>query len=295
MEKKSTLVLTILILFQLVTACTSKQAKVRKQKPKDSKEIRIGITQDPAYSDLFTYAIKPELERRGYKIKEVPLANQRSFNAMVGDGEVDLNVGQHKAYLDYTESKDRQNLSSLITIPSPMYAIYSNKLKAKNLAQLKKELKKGDYVTIPSDPSNLACALVFLEKNGLIKLKDGPNKNYSSEYDIVENPYGLKIVPVESAQQIPTLSSVAFGVILGTRAINAKIFDKQIVKYNNPDESFIIMFAVRTEDLNSTWAQDFKSVIESEAFKNIVEDPKYIFHNYYRPEWYVKKWGIKND
>ncbi|MDR3705132.1 MAG: MetQ/NlpA family ABC transporter substrate-binding protein [Paludibacteraceae bacterium] len=292
-KQKLSWMLAFVLLLSL-GACNKKQDKQTKVIKRDAKTIVVGLPQNPTYTELFEKGIKPGLEKKGYKIVERTLTDLRTFNSLVGTKEVDINVGQHKGALDFSESRDKQNLSPLITIPSAIYGIYSKNLKAKNLEELKKEIKKGDKVSVPNDPSNLSRSLIFLENLGLIKLKAGPDKRFATDKDIVSNPYGLDIRPIEGPQVSRSLESVAFGLVSGAEAIYADIFDSCIVKEVNTDDYYLIIFAVRTADLNAQWAKDFVEVVQSEEFKNVVENKQYIFHKYYRPAWYVKKWKINN-
>jgi len=291
-QKLSWLLAFVLVL--ALGACSKKQDKQAQAVKRDAKTIVVGLPQNPTYTELFDKGVKPGLEKKGYKVVERTLTDLKTFNSLVGTKEIDINVGQHKGALDFSESRDRQNLSPLITIPSAIYGIYSKKLKAKNLEELKKEIKKGDIVAVPNDPSNLSRSLIFLENIGLIKLKNTPDKRFSTDKDIVENPYGLDIRPLESPQIARSLESITFGLLSGADAIFAGIFDSCITKEVNTDDYYLIIFAVRTADLNAQWVKDFVAVVQSEEFKNVVEDKRYIFHKYYRPAWYVKKWKINN-
>ncbi|EJS86614.1 PlpB, partial [Pasteurella multocida subsp. multocida str. Anand1_cattle] len=53
-------------------------------------------------------------------------------------------------------------------------------------------------VAVPNNPSNLGRALLLLEKQGLIKLKD-PSNLFSTSIDVIENPKNLQIKEVEGS------------------------------------------------------------------------------------------------
>ncbi|KAA6333867.1 hypothetical protein EZS27_017772 [termite gut metagenome] len=101
---------------------------------------------------------------------------------------------------------------------------------------------------------------------------------------------------VLTAEQIPrVLNNIAVGIIFGDDADLLGIFDKAIVREVNTDDLFLNTFVVQTEDLNAPWVADFVDAVQSEEFKNVVEDTQYRFHKFYRPAWYVEKWGISNN
>ena len=185
-------------------------------------------------------------------------------------------------------------MSELVKIPTAGLGIYSKKITAKNADELKSSLKKGDVVTIANDPTNLARALQLLTKTGLVTIKKDIDPTKASEKDIDQNPYGLVIQPVEAAQIPRTLDSVTLAVINGNYAIAAKIpLSSAIVKEELVEDTKNLI-AVRTADLDKQFAKDIKEVVESEGFKNEVESPKYEFKDFQKPDWYLKKWNLKN-
>ena len=50
-------------------------------------------------------------------------------------------------------------------------------------------------IAVPNDTTNEARALLLLEENGIIKLKEGVGI-VATKNDIVENPYNVEIVPM---------------------------------------------------------------------------------------------------
>ena len=81
-------------------------------------------------------------------------------------------------------------------------------------------LSDGAIVTIPNDPTNGARALLLLEANGLITLKEGVGVNATVK-DITANPKNLDIREMEAALIPGVLSEAAIGVINGNYAIGA--------------------------------------------------------------------------
>jgi len=79
---------------------------------------------------------------------------------------------------------------------------------------------KGYTIAIPSDPTNEARALMLLEAQGYIKLKENVSIT-ATVLDVVENPYNLKFNEVEAAQIPNILRDVDFGVINTNYAISA--------------------------------------------------------------------------
>lgn len=257
------------------------------------KTLVFGFAPGP-YADLFKLGIKPGLEKKGYKIEVKEFTDWVTPNTALANKEIDVNIFQHSRYLKKFSTDKKLNLSGIITIPTASFGIYSKKLKAGTLTQLKKELKKGDEITIPNDPTNLARALIFLRNAGLISIRKDIDATKASEKDIDKNPYGLVFKPVEAAQTPRTLESVTLSVIPGNYAIAAGIKLYSALAREQLSQDIIITVAIRTEDLAKTYINDLKDVIQSVDFKNVVENPQYNFAKFERPAWYIKKWKIQN-
>jgi D-methionine transport system substrate-binding protein len=201
---------------------------------------------------------------------------------------------QHSRYLQKFSQDKNLQLTEVIKIPTAMLGIYSKKLTAKNADELKAQLKKGDVVTIANDPTNLARALVFLRDAGLVTIKKDIDPTTASEKDIAENPYGLVIQPVEAAQLPRTLESATISLVNGNYAIAAGIPLSTAIVKEKLVEDTINLIAVRTADVDKQFVKDIKEIVESEAFKTEIENPKYEFKEFQRPGWYVDKWNISN-
>ena len=260
----------------------------------DKKVITVAVTQKPTYPDMITYAIEPILAKKGYRIEQKSVDEARLLVNLLNSGEIDLVIAGHRAAYDYIKKYSGVEVATLITVPSATEGIFSTVLNARTIDELKRQIKKNDVVLMPDDPSNLPRSLIFLERLGFLKIKDGVIKGEATERDIAGNPYGL-VFRVMNAAQIPrNLESVAFAVVFGDDADLLGILDRAITREVSPGEEYLILFGIKPERENEQWAKDFKDAVESEEYKNVIEDPKYRFHTYQRPEWYVEKWGIQN-
>jgi D-methionine transport system substrate-binding protein len=129
-------------------------------------------------------------------------------NEALSKGDIDVNAFQHKPYLDQ-QIKDRGY--KLVPVGNTfVYPIagYSKKIKSIN------DLKDGDQIALPNDPTNLGRSLLLLQKVGLIKLKDGVGL-LPTVLDVTENPKNLKLVELEAPQLPRSLddNKIALAVI----------------------------------------------------------------------------------
>ena len=83
---------------------------------------------------------------------------------------------------------------------------------------------KSDSVTIavPNDTTNEARALLLLQDNGYITLKDGAGIT-ATVNDIAENPYNISFKEVEAAQLPNVLKDVDYAIINSNYAIDADL------------------------------------------------------------------------
>jgi D-methionine transport system substrate-binding protein len=250
------------------------------------KEIRFGISPGP-YGDLITQAIKPGLEKKGYKVSLVQFQDYVQPNLALQNKETEANLFQHQLYLEKFSADHKLQLNSIINVPTAGLGIYSSKIKAL------KDLNAGDEVVLSQDPTNLARGLRFLQKLGLIKLKAEVDATKATERDIAENPVGLRFTLLEAAQIPRSLGTAKIALVNGNYAIAAGLRLSDALALEILDENIKNVIAVRTEDLNKPFVKDIQEVVRSAEFHKVVSDPKNIFLSFQQPEWYAKLWTKK--
>lgn len=246
------------------------------------KTIVFGVAPGP-YGDLLKTAVQPGLEKKGYKIVYKEFSDYVQPNLALANGSIDANLFQHRLYLDKFSADKGLKLSPVINVPTAGLGLYSSKIKSVDL------LKKGDIVTLANDPTNLARALRFLGKLGIITFKKDIDPLTASEKDIEQNPLGLVFKPLEAAQLPRTLDSATAAVVNGNFAIAAGLSLSSALKLEELDENIKNLVAVKTDDLNKPFVQDIKQVIESPEFLAAIDDPKHIFKEFQKPEWLKEK------
>ena len=157
--------------------------------------------------------VASKLEKEGIKLTIVKFADYTLPNRALNDGDIDLNAFQHKAFLEADCKANGYKLSFIAdTIISPLGA-YSNKIKSLD------ELKDGDTVALPNDPTNGGRALKLLEKAGVIKLDE--SKGYlPTVRDVTENTKNIKFYEVDAGNTPSLIPDVAVSVINSNYAID---------------------------------------------------------------------------
>ena len=178
----------------------------------DEKTITIAASATP-HAEILAVA-KDVLAADGWTLEIVEYADYVVPNTVVDDGEMDANYFQHQPYLDTFNAENGTKLVSVAAIHYEPFGIYTGTKNAKE------ELAEGDKIAVPNDGSNRARALLLLEAEGMITLKEGVGME-ATVLDIVENPLGLEIVEMEAAQIAGVRDSVALAVINGNYALLA--------------------------------------------------------------------------
>ena len=178
----------------------------------DEKTITIAASATP-HAEILAVA-KEVLAADGWTLEIVEYADYVVPNTVVDDGEMDANYFQHQPYLDTFNAENGTKLVSVAAIHYEPFGIYTGTKDSMD------GLEEGDKVAVPNDGSNRARALLLLEAQGLITLKEGVGME-ATVLDIVENPLGLEIVEMEAAQIAGVRDSVALAVINGNYALLA--------------------------------------------------------------------------
>ncbi|HGO7378005.1 TPA: MetQ/NlpA family ABC transporter substrate-binding protein [Neisseria meningitidis] len=223
------------------------------------KEIVFGTTVGD-FGDMVKEQIQPELEKKGYTVKLVEFTDYVRPNLALAEGELDINVFQHKPYLDDFKKEHNLDITEAFQVPTAPLGLYPGKLKSLE------EVKDGSTISAPNDPSNFARALVMLNELGWIKLKDGINPLTASKADIAENLKNIKIVELEAAQLPRSRADVDFAVVNGNYAISSGMKLTEAL-FQEPSFAYVNWSAVKTADKDSQWLKDVTEAYNSDAFK----------------------------
>ena len=203
MKKTIAIILTLVLALSLC-ACGAKKA--------DDKTITIAASPTP-HAEILKVAAEV-LAKEGWTLEIKEYTDYVQPNNVVEDGEIDANYFQHVPYLNDFNANNGTHLVSVAMVHYEPFGIYAG---TKNAIA---DLVEGDKIAIPNDGSNRARALLLLEAQGLIKLRDGVGMD-ATDLDIVENPLNLDIVQMEAAQIANVRDSVALAVINGNYALQA--------------------------------------------------------------------------
>lgn len=239
----------------------------------DKKNLVIGGTAGSNFDQL-KLGIVPILEKKGYKVKLVEFNDYVQPNLALAQGSLDANFFQHLVYLKKFATDQKLDIVELVQGPIAPLGVYSTK--RKTLA----EVKDGDRITLPNDPSNLARALVLLEQNKLITIKPGVDAIRASEKDVDQNPHKLKFIPLEAAQLPRSLGDAEYAIINGNFAISSGLKLTEAVVLEKPADHYLNVVAVKRADKETPWARDIANAFRSPEYKAVVDSR---FKGYAKP------------
>ena len=233
-----------------------------------------------ANGDTITVAASPSPHAEILEVAKEVLAEQginldiKVFNDYVipntatESGEVDANYFQHTPYLNDFNEENGTHLVSVAAIHYEPFGIYAGKTASLDA------LADGAKVSVPNDTTNEARALLLLEAQGLIKLKDGAGLK-ATKLDIVENPKNLDIQEIEAAQLPRTLSDVDIAVINGNYAIDAglKVSDALAVEAQDSEaaKTYANVLVVKDGNQDNENIKALVSALESDKVKEFIE------------------------
>ncbi|MDG6828506.1 MetQ/NlpA family lipoprotein [Glaesserella parasuis] len=223
-----------------------------------AQKIKVGVMSGPEHT-VAEKAAQIAKEKYGLEVEFVLFNDYALPNTAVSKGDLDANAFQHKPYLDKDSSS--KGLDNLVIVGNTfVYPLAGYSKKIKNVA----ELQDGAAVAVPNDPSNLARALILLEKQDLIKLKDNTNL-FSTSLDIVENQKNLKIQEVDTSVAAKALDDVDLAVVNNTYAgqvgLNAT---EHGVFVENKESPYVNLIVARKDNQASEAVQNFVKAYQTE-------------------------------
>ncbi len=235
---------------------------------KDDKVIKVAASATP-HSEILEQ-VKPILEEQGYDLQVTVFDDYVQPNEVVESGEFDANYFQHIPYLNSFNEEKGTHLVNAGGIHYEPFGIYPG-----TKASLD-EVADGDSIAVPNDTTNEARALLLLQDNGLITLKDDAGLE-ATVNDIVDNPYNLEIVELEAAQVPRVVGEVAFVVLNGNYALEAGYsVAKDSIAYESTDseaaKTYVNVIAVKEGNENNAKIKALVEALKSDAIKTYIND-----------------------
>lgn len=165
----------------MLAGCGSSNGDSKKDSA-ENKTIKVAASATP-HAEILEYA-KTALKEKGYDLEVTIFDDYVKPNEVVESGEFDANYFQHEPYLNSFNEEKGTHLVIAGKIHYEPFGIYPGTKKSLD------DIADGDTIAVPNDTTNEARALLLLQDNGIIKLKDGAGIN-ATVNDIEENPHNI--------------------------------------------------------------------------------------------------------
>ncbi len=233
----------------------------------DDKTITIGASPSP-HAEILNH-FKDAFEAEGYTLEVVEFTDYVQPNKALDNGDLDANYFQHNPYLENFCEENGTKLVNAGPIHYEPMGIFSE-----SIEDLSK-LPEGAKVAVPNDATNEARALLLLQENGLIKLKEGVDIT-ATKLDIEENPKNLEIVELEAAQIPRSLQDVDLAVVNGNYALDAGLNLEDALEIEEADslaaQTYANIIAVREGEEDTAKTQAILKVLTSDDAKKYIEE-----------------------
>ncbi len=255
-------VLAATLLTTVITGCGAEKKESAKE---EDKTIKVGACVTP-HSEILE-VIKDDLKEQGYDLEIVTYNDYVLPNTALEAGDLDANYFQHLPYLKDFNKENNTHIVGVAAVHFEPMAIYAGKT-----ASLE-DVYDGASVAVPNDTTNEARALLLLEAQGLIKLKEGVGVE-ATVLDIEENPYNLEIQELEAAQVAKSIKDVDFAVINGNYALEAGLTESIAVEASDSlaAETYANYVCVREGEEETAKTKALTKAILSDEVKSYIND-----------------------
>lgn len=214
--------------------------------------------------------VKPILAEQGYDLQVTVFDDYVQPNEVVESGEFDANYFQHIPYLESFNEEKGTHLVNAGGIHYEPFGIYPG-----TKASLD-DIADGDSIAVPNDTTNEARALLLLQDNGIITLKEGVGLE-ATVNDIVENPHNVEIVELEAAQVARVVEETAYVVLNGNYALEAGYsVAKDALAYEKSDseaaKTYVNVIAVKEGNENNEAIKALVDALKSDTIKTYIND-----------------------
>ena len=233
-------------------------------------EGTIKIAASPTPHAEILEAAKSILADEGWDLEVTEFEDYVQPNLVVESGDFDANYFQHIPYLESFNEEKGTHLVDAGDIHYEPFGIYPGTKKSLD------ELEDGDTIAVPNDTTNEARALLLLQDNGVLTLKEGAGLT-ATVNDIESTTKDIKIQELEAAQVPRVLNEVAFAVINGNYAVEAglSVADDAIAYEASDSEAaktYVNIIAVKEGNENNEGIVALVDALKSDEIKDFINE-----------------------
>ena len=229
--------------------------------------LKVGAT--PAPHAEILEVVKDILAEQGITLDIVQYNDYVQPNNAVEDGSLDANYFQHITYMNDFNDQNGTHLVSAAEVHYEPMSLYAGKVSSLD------ELADGALIGVPNDATNEARALLVLQQEGLITLRDGAGITATIN-DIVDNPKNLQFSEMEAAQLPLRLADLDMAVINGNYAIDAGLSMDDALATESADgeaaQAYVNVLAVKEGRETDPAIQALAAALCSDEVKTYIEE-----------------------
>ncbi len=276
MKKLTALLMTGILALSVLAGCgssgnapaagASDEGATGAQDATPGNKITVAASATP-HAEILEQA-KPLLKEKGYDLEVTIFDDYVQPNNVVESGEFDANYFQHIPYLNEFNEEQGTHLVNAGGIHYEPFGIYAGK--KSDLS----ELADGDEIAVPNDTTNEARALLLLEANGVITLKQGAGLT-ATVNDIESYSKDIQIIELAAESVKDAIPDAAFVVLNGNYALEAGLsVGKDSLAYEAQDSeaaaTYVNVIAVKDGNENDEKIQALVEVLKSDAIVDYI-------------------------
>lgn len=237
------------------------------EETKEAVTLKVGASVTP-HAELLNQ-VKADLEAKGIKLEVIEIEDVVTPNTGVADGSLDANFFQHVPFLDSFNAENNTDLVSVGATHYEPFGLYKGK------SDDLKNIKDGAIIGVPNNATNEARALLLLQQEGIIKLKDGADINTTTE-DIVENPKNIEIKEIAPEQLVVSLPDLDFAIINGNYALEGGLKVKDALAVEAADgvaaQTYKNVVVVKSEKKDDPAIKELVNALQSEKITEYINN-----------------------
>jgi len=240
--------------------------------------VRVGIMSGED-EDVWR-AVAANAAKHGITVKVTTFSDYTQPNEALAQHDLDANSFQHKPYLDAQIQARHYDIVPVgYTYVQPI-GLYSRKWKSVDA------LPQNAAIGVPNDPSNEGRALLLLQANGVIKLRDNVGLLPTAR-DIASNPKHVQIKELDAGIVGRAIGDLDAAVVNTDWAIKAgiKIPQERIAQEQVPGNAYRNFIAVNAKDAQAPWV---KALVESYQQTNVASSILSVYHGATLPAYFVR-------
>ena len=234
----------------------------------ETTKIKVAASAVP-HSEILEEAA-PILAEQGYELEVTVFDDYVQPNEVVESGDFDANYFQHIPYLNSFNEEKGTHLVNAGGIHYEPFGIYPGTKDSLD------DLAEGDTIAVPNDTTNEARALLLLQDNGIITLKEGVGLE-ATVNDIEENPNNIEIVELPAEQIARVVEETSYVVLNGNYALEAGFsVAKDALTFEKSDsdaaQTYVNVIAVKEGNEENEAIKALVEVLKSDEIKQFIND-----------------------